>query len=33
MASFIPPAVGQTTLPPELISSLAPALAANWQQA
>lgn len=30
MASFAPPAAGQTTLPPNYQSSLAPVLAANW---
>jgi hypothetical protein len=33
MASYTPPAEGQTTLPPDLASALAPALAANWQHA
>lgn len=32
MASFAPPAAGQTTLSPELAASLSAALAANWQQ-
>jgi Ca2+-binding RTX toxin-like protein len=31
MASFTPPASGQTTLPPELAASLSSTLAANWQ--
>ncbi|WP_310600239.1 calcium-binding protein, partial [Desulfobulbus sp.] len=31
MASFTPPASGQTTLPPEHQAGLAPVLAANWQ--
>ncbi|KWT65078.1 MULTISPECIES: calcium-binding protein [unclassified Variovorax] len=31
MASFSPPAAGQTTLPPNYQSSLAPVIAANWQ--
>lgn len=31
MASFAPPSAGQTTLLPNYQSSLAPALAANWQ--
>jgi hypothetical protein len=31
MASFAPPASGETTLPPELAANLAPALSANWQ--
>ena len=31
MASFAPPAVGQTTLSPEYETALAPVLAANWQ--
>jgi len=31
MASFAPPSAGQTTLPTNYQSSLAPALAANWQ--
>ncbi|WP_310601125.1 calcium-binding protein, partial [Desulfobulbus sp.] len=31
MASFTPPASGQTTLPPEHQAALAPVLAANWQ--
>jgi Ca2+-binding RTX toxin-like protein len=30
MASFLPPASGQTTLPPEHQAALAPVLAANW---
>jgi hypothetical protein len=33
MASFSQPASGQTTLPPALAGSLAPALTANWQHA
>jgi len=33
MASYTPPAEGQTTMPPDLASALAPALAANWQHA
>jgi len=33
MLPFMPPAAGQTTLPPDLASNLAPALAANWQHA
>ena len=32
-ASFSQPASGQTTLPPALAGSLAPALTANWQHA
>ena len=31
MASFAPPAAGQTTLPTNYQSSLAPVIAANWQ--
>ncbi|MCL2791349.1 MAG: hypothetical protein FWD79_12050, partial [Desulfobulbus sp.] len=31
MASFAPPASGQTTLPPEYQAALAPVLAANWK--
>jgi Ca2+-binding RTX toxin-like protein len=31
MASFSPPAMGQTTLPQDYRDSLAPVLAANWQ--
>ena len=31
MASFTPPASGQTTLPPQLAATLATAFAANWQ--
>ena len=31
MAGFAPPAAGQTTLPANYASSLAPTLAANWQ--
>jgi Ca2+-binding RTX toxin-like protein len=31
MASFAPPAAGQTTLPTDYQSSLAPVIAANWQ--
>jgi Ca2+-binding RTX toxin-like protein len=31
MASFAPPAMGQTTLPPTYASSLQPTIAANWQ--
>jgi hypothetical protein len=31
MASFAPPAAGQTTLPTDYQTSLAPVLAANWQ--
>ncbi len=31
MASFAPPGAGQTSLPSNLATSLAPALAANWQ--
>ncbi|MDA8129849.1 MAG: hypothetical protein M0Z73_14285 [Betaproteobacteria bacterium] len=31
MASFAPPAAGQTTLPVDYQTSLAPAIAANWQ--
>lgn len=31
MAGFAPPAAGQTTLPPNYQSTLAPVLAANWQ--
>ena len=31
MASFAPPAAGQTTLPTTYQSSLAPVIAANWQ--
>jgi Ca2+-binding RTX toxin-like protein len=31
MASFAPPAMGQTTLPPNYASSLEPVIAANWQ--
>ena len=31
MASFTPPASGQTTLPPELAANLSTALTANWQ--
>jgi Ca2+-binding RTX toxin-like protein len=30
MAAFTPPSVGETTLPPEYQSSLAPVIAANW---
>ena len=30
MAGFAPPAAGQTTLPADYRSSLAPVLAANW---
>jgi hypothetical protein len=33
MASFSQPGAGQTTLPPDLASRLAPALTANWQHA
>jgi len=33
MAAHSPPAAGQTTLPPNLASSLRPALTANWQHA
>jgi len=31
MASFAPPAAGQTTLPPDYQTALAPVIAANWQ--
>jgi serralysin len=31
MSAFSPPPLGETTLPPDLASSLAPALATNWQ--
>lgn len=31
MASFAPPAMGQTTLPPDYQTALAPVIAANWQ--
>ena len=31
MASFAPPAAGQTTLPPDYQANLAPVIAANWQ--
>jgi len=31
MASFTPPAAGQTSLPPEYQAALAPVLAANWK--
>jgi hypothetical protein len=31
MASFAPPAVGQTSLPANYQTSLAPVIAANWQ--
>ena len=31
MASFSPPAAGQTTLPTNYASSLSPTIAANWQ--
>ena len=31
MAAFAPPAAGQTTLPPDYQTTLAPVLAANWQ--
>ena len=31
MASFAPPAMGQTTLPAEYQTALAPVIAANWQ--
>lgn len=31
MASFSPPAAGETTLPASYQSSLAPVIAANWQ--
>jgi len=31
MAAFNPPAAGETVLPPEYQSSIAPVLAANWQ--
>ena len=31
MASFAPPAPGQTTLPPEYANQLNPVIAANWQ--
>jgi hypothetical protein len=31
MASFAPPAAGQTSLPPDYQSALAPVIAANWQ--
>jgi len=31
MASFGPPAAGQTTLPPDYQTALAPVIAANWQ--
>jgi len=31
MASFAPPAAGQTSLPTAYQSSLAPVIAANWQ--
>lgn len=31
MASFAPPASGQTTLPPEYQAALAPVIAASWQ--
>lgn len=31
MAAFVPPAAGQTTLPPAYQESLAPVIAANWQ--
>ena len=31
MASFAPPAAGQTTLPTNYQTSLAPVIAANWQ--
>ena len=31
MASFAPPAAGQTSLPPDYQTSLAPVIAANWQ--
>ena len=30
MASFSPPAAGQTTLPPDYATALAPTIAANW---
>jgi hypothetical protein len=33
MASFTPPAAGQTTLSPDLAASLAPTLTANWAHA
>ena len=31
MAAFAPPAAGQTTLPANYATTLAPVLAANWQ--
>jgi hypothetical protein len=31
MASFAPPAAGQTTLPADYQTALAPVIAANWQ--
>jgi hypothetical protein len=31
MASFTPPAAGQTTLPQDYQNALAPVIAANWQ--
>ncbi|MBA3588948.1 MAG: hypothetical protein H0W38_05005 [Methylibium sp.] len=31
MASFAPPAPGQTTLPSDYRTALAPTIAANWQ--
>jgi Ca2+-binding RTX toxin-like protein len=31
MASFAPPSAGQTTLPPDYQTALAPVIAANWQ--
>jgi hypothetical protein len=31
MASFAPPAAGQTTLPANYQTSLAPVIATNWQ--
>ncbi|MCQ8130939.1 calcium-binding protein, partial [Methylomonas rivi] len=31
MAAFAPPAAGQTSLPPDYQTALAPVLAANWQ--
>jgi len=30
-ASFAPPAAGQTTLPPDYQTALAPVIAASWQ--
>jgi hypothetical protein len=33
MSAYTPPAEGQTTLPPDRASALAPALTANWQHA